>query len=107
MKRLSILNTTRYKRRKNEKLQAGLSYTPAQMWQMTKEGVPVSTDNSNQFFYEGSVDLEWEPTAERLRGIDPATLWNMQQDAKKKARHAYKSARTAFDSINSNNNDVQ
>lgn len=103
MKRYCIIKHSVIKRNKHERLQAGLSYTPSQMWQMTKQGIPVSSDNSLLPFYDGAVDIDFVPLAERCRGVDPASLWNMQQDAKKKAKKAYSVARGAYDSNNPQN----
>lgn len=68
---------------------SGLAVTPAQMAQMVANGVPVSTTNA-QDFYDGVENPSWDMPLERLRGVDPATLWQKQKDIRSKVINAHK-----------------
>lgn len=63
----------------------GLSTTPAQMRQLTEQGIPVSGDALGLMFDDGVKDNPQLPLAER-RGIELADLWNAQKSARSKLR---------------------
>lgn len=68
---------------------SGLSYTPSQMMAMAEQGIPVSMGNAENF-NDGVENPEWFVPYDRLRGVDPADLWNVEQDVKGKMRTGYR-----------------
>lgn len=76
------------KRTKNDiPVKGGLSVTPSEMYRMASQGIPVS--NANLPFVEGDANPSWNIPAERMRGIDVAELWQLQQDSRAKVVRAH------------------
>lgn len=69
------------------KVNNGLAITPAKMMEMARQGVPISVQNE-QNFYDGDINASWSIPPEKLRGIDPADLWQMSITSKQKIRNA-------------------
>ena len=67
----------------------GQAYTPAQMYQMAKQGIPVSSANCPTM-QDGEPNPSWDITLERIRGVDPADLWQAQQDIRRKVKSAHR-----------------
>lgn len=68
-------------------VKGGLSITPSEMYRMASQGIPVS--NANLPFIEGDENPSWNIPAERMRGIDVAELWQLQQDSRAKVVRAH------------------
>lgn len=64
--------------------------TPSKMLEMAKNGIPIS--GQNMAFNpekDGEKNPSWELPLDRLRGVDPATMWEHSQIIKQKARNAH------------------
>ena len=66
-------------------VQSGLSVTPEKMAELTKLGVPISSQNAALGFDELANVSDLVPM-EYVRGISLNDLWNANKDAKKKAK---------------------
>ena len=75
--------------------QPNLAVTPAQMMELTAQGIPVSTQNLGLSYDEGVPELEFTPALDQMRGIDMCTMWEHQQTSKKKLGSAYSKAKAA------------
>ena len=65
-------------------VQAGLAYTSSEMFDLWKQGVPISNDNM------GTPTFETDKTVwiERQRGVDIADVWQAEQTAKVRLKRA-------------------
>jgi hypothetical protein len=71
-----------------------LAYTPAQMYEAAKAGVPISAQNISQLPSDDFMDEEsWIVPVEYRRGQDIADIWNAQRDARAKIVAAYNDKR--------------
>lgn len=71
-----------------------LSYTPAQMYEAAKAGIPISAQNISQLPSNDFTDEEsWIVPIEYRRGQDIADIWNAQRDARAKIVAAYNEKR--------------
>lgn len=71
-----------------------LAYTPAQMYEAAKAGVPISSQNISQLPTDDFTDEEsWIVPVEYRRGQDIADIWNAQRDARAKIVAAYNEKR--------------
>lgn len=71
-----------------------LAYTPAQMYEAAKAGVPISAQNISQLPSDDFTDEEsWIVPVEYRRGQDIADIWNAQRDARAKIVAAYNDKR--------------
>lgn len=70
-------------------VQDGLAVSPATMYDMTKKGIPISTQNQpdNLFDNTDSNNSFFIPV-DRKRGVDIVQLWETEQTIKKKTRKA-------------------
>ena len=66
-----------------------LAYTPAEMFEMWKLGVPISNDNLGTSIFEPDKTV-WNIPIERQRGVDIADVWQAQQTARKRLKQAGK-----------------
>lgn len=64
------------------------SVTPAEMLVMAEQGIPISADNAAAF--SGEANPSWDLPLERQKFVDPADLWQAQQNIRHKVRDAYK-----------------
>lgn len=72
------------------KTQEGLAYTPSQMNELRKKGIPISNMMvSDNCFDDGdsSGDMSYDPVL--ARGVNEIDAWNMECDAKKKFMSAH------------------
>lgn len=67
------------------KVQSGLSVTPAEMMNLSKQGIPVSAQQVSAS-YDGKTTYDYGVDAEYKRGVDINDLWNTKQSAKDKLR---------------------
>ncbi|MDM8268199.1 hypothetical protein QUW50_03985 [Barnesiella viscericola] len=78
------------KRKKGElPVHGELAYTPAEMFEMWKQGVPISNDNLGTPTFEPDKTV-WQIPIERQRGVDIADVWQAQQTARKRVKQAGK-----------------
>lgn len=80
------------KRKENElPVYGNLVVTPAQMMRMSEKGIPISAQN---LAFDPTKDGEKNPSfdlpLDRLRGVDPAQMWEESQIIKQRSRHALK-----------------
>lgn len=67
-----------------------LSMSPSEIARMSERGIPVSSQNMDSFFYDGTDDVYQSVPIERVRGVDAADVWEAQQSARKKMLSAQK-----------------
>lgn len=78
------------KRKKGElAVQAGLAYTSSEMFELWKQGVPISNDNMGTPTFEPDKTV-WNIPIERQRSVDIADVWQAQQTAKRRLKQAGK-----------------
>lgn len=78
------------KRKKGElPVHGALAYTPAEMFEMWKQGVPISNENMGTPTFESDTTV-WNIPIERQRGVDIADVWQTQQTARKRMKQAGK-----------------
>lgn len=78
------------KRKKGElPVHGNLAYTPAEMYEMWKQGIPISNENSGQPTFEPEQTV-WNIPIERQRGVDIADVWQAQQTARRRVKQAGK-----------------
>ena len=78
------------KRKKGElPVHGNLAYTPAEMFEMWKQGVPISNVNMGTPTFESDQTF-WNIPIERQRGVDIADVWQTQQTARKRMKQAGK-----------------
>ena len=78
------------KRKKGElAVQAGLAYTSAEMFEMWKQGVPISNENMGTPTFE-PANTVWQVPIERQRGVDIADVWKVQLTASRRVKLAGK-----------------
>ena len=71
-----------------------LSYTPAQMYEAAKAGIPISSQNISQLPSADFMDENsWVVPVEYRRNTDIADVWNAQRDARSKIVAAYRKSR--------------
>lgn len=81
---------TTCKRKKGElPVHGNLAYTPAEMFDMWKQGVPISNENMGTPTFESDQTV-WNIPIERQRGVDIADVWQTQQTARKRMKQAGK-----------------
>lgn len=69
-----------------QSVENGLAMTPAQMYDMAKRGLPITTQNLGITYDEGVSSLDFTPPLEHRRGIDFGDLYEARHDAKAKLR---------------------
>lgn len=71
-------------------VQNGLAITPSKMMVMAQHGVPITVSNE-QNFYDGDENPSWTLDPLKVRGTDPADLWQLQKSSRKKIRSSNRS----------------
>lgn len=66
-------------------VQSGLTVTPEKMAELTKLGVPISSQNAS-LGYDELANVSDVVPREFVRGVSINDLWNDNMDAKKKAK---------------------
>lgn len=66
-----------------------LAVTPAQALKMTQQGIPVSAMNASGM-NDGVFNPSWDVSPVEERGMDAATIWNLQQDARARVSRGFK-----------------
>lgn len=77
-----------------QRTKPNLAVTPGQMFEMAAHGVPISLQNAANFT-DGEVNPSWDVPAEKVRGIDMADLWNLEQSSREKLKKGIKEAKAA------------
>lgn len=77
-----------------QRTRPNLAVTPGQMFEMAAHGVPISLQNAANFT-DGYTGSSWFVPAEKVRGIDPADLWTLQQSTRSKLKRGIKEAKAA------------
>lgn len=86
-----------------EPVQDGLAVSPATMYDMTKKGIPISTQNQpDNVFDDGDTKNSFFIPVDRKRGVDIVSLWETEQTIKKKARKARKDDIAKYGQYNPN-----
>lgn len=84
-------------RRDNEPAVHGnLVVTPSDMLRMAQAGRPVSAQNMSFQPEQGEKNPSWDLPLDRLRGVDPATMWEEQQVIRARAKRAHDADRKRF-----------
>lgn len=100
--RLRKLSTIKRRFEENP-VQDGLAVSPAQMVEMTRKGIAISTQNQpDSVFEEGSTINSFDIPLEHRRGVDLVQLWEASESAKKKIRSARKKDIETYGQYNPN-----
>ena len=75
-----------YKSSDHFRTQANLAVTPAQMYKMAENGIPISAQTNAAI--EGELRPTWDIPIDKIKHIDPAELWEARQTIGKKYRNA-------------------
>lgn len=67
----------------------GLSYTPAEMYDLSKKGIPISSQSVNEDFYDGDSTALMYLEPARRRGFDIIDAWNLEKTTKSKLMSAH------------------
>lgn len=78
-----------------------LVVTPSEMLRMTEQGIPISAQNMAYKPADGESNPSWDIPIDRLRGVDPAAMWEESQIIKQKARSAHINDRKRFGDVES------
>lgn len=70
-------------------VQNGLAVTPSQMWELQQSGFPISTQTAGLSFDDGQYKVDWEVPMEHRRGIDPADLFEYQEQMRGKVNEVF------------------
>lgn len=72
-------------------VQSRLAITPSQMMQLAENGIPIAAQQlPSEHFSEGDTSSSFDVLLDYQRGVDINTMWNVEQDVKKKMFSAYK-----------------
>lgn len=71
------------------KAKPGLALTPAQIAKMSEQGIPITTQMSDQFF-DGTLNPSFDIPLEEQRGVDINDVWNASKTAKARIIDAHK-----------------
>lgn len=70
---------------RNNPVISGLSLTPADVYNLTSQGLPVKTSQqADEYFLDGDTNPSIDVPLEFSRGVDINTLWETQRDTRKK-----------------------
>ena len=100
MKKRTIIypkTTSSPKRREDElPVYGNLTTTPSQMLHMAERGIPISAQNLGFRPEDGENNPSWEIPLDRMRGVDPAEMWEQSQVIKARAKRAHDRDRLRF-----------
>lgn len=66
-------------------VQGGLAITPAQMDDLRRRGIPISTSQiPDELFFDGDDNPSFDMPLDHQRGIDIAEIWQEAMTSKKK-----------------------
>lgn len=73
-------------------VQSGLVMTPAQAFDLSKKGVPISTQMANpDLFFDGTDHEKGFVPLDRVRGSDINDMWNSMHSTRKTLINSYNS----------------
>ncbi|MBQ8501022.1 MAG: hypothetical protein IJ494_01775 [Bacteroides sp.] len=85
------------KRKENElPVYGNLVVTPSKMLEMSEKGIPISSQNMAFQPSDGEQNPSWDLPLDRLRGVDPAEMWEYSQVIKQRAKRAHDVDRSKF-----------
>lgn len=73
-----------------------LVVTPSQMLKMAEKGIPISSQNTAFQPSDGEKNPSFDLPLDRIRGVDPAAMWEKSQIIKQKAKLAHIRDRQRF-----------
>lgn len=73
---------------KDTETKQGLSYTPAELMDYAKKGIPVSASNSESYF-DGTANPSFDMPVDQLRGVDVVDCWVAQNDSRSRLARAH------------------
>lgn len=76
-----------------------LVVTPSQMLKMAEKGIPISSQNTAFQPSDGEKNPSFDLPLDRLRGVDPAAMWEESQIIKQKARVAHNRDRQRYGDV--------
>lgn len=84
-------------------VQDGLAVSPTTMYEMTKKGIPISTQNQpDTAFEQPTGENSFFVPIDRRRGTDIVSLWQAEQEVKTKMRKARKNDIARYGQYNPN-----
>lgn len=60
-----------------------LALTPTQMLKMQEKGIPISSHNFVNEYYDGDFNCSWDVPLDRQRGVDINDMWNHSENVKR------------------------
>lgn len=69
-----------------------LALTPSKMMALAEKGIPISSQNLGNQYFEGEVNPSWDVPLDRQRGVDVNDMWNHNENVRKKLKVASKEA---------------
>lgn len=78
------------KERHESPVMGGLAHTPAEMYKLIEQGIPVSAGNTQLNANQGIANPTWDIPLERRRNVDICDIWTRQQTARTNLRNAGK-----------------
>lgn len=66
----------------------GLAYTPAELMQYQKKGIPVSAQSSESYF-DGEANPSFDLAVDQLRGVDVVSCWEAQTLSRSRLANAH------------------
>lgn len=66
----------------------GLSYTPAELMDLSRKGIPVTAVSSESYF-DGEANPSFDLPVDMCRGVDIVDCWVAQSDSRSKLSRAH------------------
>lgn len=63
-------------------IQNNLALTPAEMWRLQEQGLPISAENSGLSFDDGEFSKSWDVPFEHRRGVDLASAFEYESQVR-------------------------
>lgn len=70
------------------KTKQGLAYTPAELMEYQKKGIPVSASNSESYF-DGEANPSFDVPVDMMRGVDIVDCWVAQNTSRSRLASAH------------------
>lgn len=78
-------------------VQSRLAITPSQMMRLAEKGIPIASQTlPDNHFFEGDTSRSFDVLLDYQRGVDINTMWNFEQDVKKRMNSALRVERAAL-----------
>lgn len=75
----------------------GLAYTPSELMNMVKQGIPISSSNVSQLPTQGVMNPSWDVPLECKRGTDVSDLWNAERASRSTVGKIYSKEKSKRD----------